>query len=233
MSAAAQARARQLFGYFESGQSAQLFAAFSPQMKKASSSAKVSTMAKEVASQLGREQKMMGENFVPDLLSRQTIYSRFAQFSKSKDPVFTVIAIDPAGLVAMFQFRPAPPPPGNRFVDYKVKTKLELPFRRRMVCVPGRHRESTRTQMRTVMPSATLSIFTVLKNGQAFSGDGTKNEQFYCYGHARRRARRRNRRDGQQHVCRQCSRPLRPNHAHRQPRADLARQPGVLFASAP
>ena len=39
MSSAAQARARQLYGYFESGQSAQLFAAFSPDMKKAGTSA--------------------------------------------------------------------------------------------------------------------------------------------------------------------------------------------------
>jgi Peptidase family M23 len=181
MSLAAKDRARQIFGYFESGQSAQLFAAFSPQMKKNSSSAKVSTMAKEVASQLGREEKLIGDNFAPDLLSRQTIYSRFSQFSKSKDPVFTLIAVDPQGMVATFQFRPAPPPSGNRFADYKVKTKLKLPFTGEWFVYQGgtvayqngdAYRDAERYSL----------IFTVLKNGQAFSGDGSKNEQFYCYG---------------------------------------------------
>ncbi len=181
MSVAAKNRARQIFGYFDSGQSTQLFAAFSPQMKKASSSAKVATMAKELANQLGREEKMIGDNFAPDLLSRQTVYSRFSQFSKSKDPVLTVITVDPQGQVAMLQFRPAPPPPGNRFVDYKVKTKLKLPFAGDWFVYQGgalvyqngdAYRDAERYSL----------IFTVLKNGQPFSGDGSKNEQFYCYG---------------------------------------------------
>src|SRR3974377_2494656 len=113
MSAAAKARARQVFGYFESGQSAQLFAAFSPPMKKASTSAKVTTMAKEVTSKWGSEEKMLGENFAPDLLSKNTVYSRFSQFAKSKQPVFTAIIIDEQGQVALIQPRPIPQAPGN------------------------------------------------------------------------------------------------------------------------
>ena len=181
MSPAAKTRARQLFGYFESGQSTQLFAAFSPQMKKASSSAKVSTMAKEVATQLGREEKMLGENFAPDLLSKNTVYSRFSQFTKSKEPVFTVVVTDEQGQVAMIQPRPVPPAPGNRYSDYKISTKLMLPFTGDWFVYQGgrdiyQNSDAFRDAERYSM------VFTVLKDGRAFSGDGTKNEQFYCYG---------------------------------------------------
>ena len=181
MGAAAKARARQLFGYFESGQSAQLFAAFSPEMKKASSAAKVATMAKEVTVQWGREEKMLGENFAPDLLSKNTVYSRFSQFAKSKELVFTAILLDEQGQVALIQPRPIPPAPGNRFSDYKINTKLVLPFAGDWFVYQGgrdiyQNSDAFRDAERYSM------VFTVLKDGQAFSGDGTKNEQFYCYG---------------------------------------------------
>lgn len=181
MSSAAQARARQLFGYFETGQAAPLFAAFSPDMKKISGSAKVSAMAKGFADQIGHEEKMLGENFAPDLLSRNTVYSRFSRFTKSKDPIFTVIVVNPQGQIAMIQPRPVPPAPGNRYGDYKAQTKLKLPFTGQWFVYQGgrdiyenvnAYRDAERYAM----------DFIVLKDGQPFSGDGTKNEQFYCYG---------------------------------------------------
>ena len=181
MSAAAKSRARQLYGYFESGQSAQLFAAFSQKLKKATSAAKVATMEKEMSTQMGHEEKMLGENFAPDLLSKITVYSRFSQFTKSKEPLFTVVLVDEQGQVAMIQPRPMPPAPGNRYTDYKVKTKLMLPFTGEWFVYQGgreiyQNSDAYRDAERYSM------VFTVLKDGQAFSGDGTKNEQFYCYG---------------------------------------------------
>ena len=181
MGPAAQARARQIYGYLESGQSSQLFAAFSAPMKKNSSSSKVATMAKEMGAKLGREQKMLGENFVPDLTSRNTIYARLAQFTKSKDPIFTVLMVDQQGQLTTMQFRPAPAVPANQYADYKVKTKLALPFDGEWFVYQGgpevyQNSNAYRDAERYAM------IFTVLKEGQPFSGDGTKNEQFYCFG---------------------------------------------------
>ncbi len=181
MSAAAQARARQLFGYFDSGQSTQLFAAYSAAMKKGQSLAGVSTITKELAAQLGHEQKMLGENFAPDLMSQNTVYSRFSQFTKSKDPVYTVIMVDDQGQISVIQPRLAPAAPGNKYDDYKVKTKLALPFNGEWFVYQGgrdiyqnmnAYRDAERYSM----------VFTVLKDGQPYSGDGSKNEQFYCYG---------------------------------------------------
>jgi peptidase M23-like protein len=181
MSAAAKSRARQLFGYVESGQSAALYAAFSPQMKKTSSSSKLTALSKQIGSELGREQKMLGENFVPDMVAADTVYSRYSQFSKSKDPIFTLMVIDQQGQIGLFQFRPSPPPPGNRYVDFKDTTTLRLPFEGDWFVYEGgrdiyqnanAYRDAERYSL----------VFTVLKDGRPFSGDGSKNEQFYCYG---------------------------------------------------
>ncbi len=181
MSASAKSRARQLFGYFETGQSAPLYAAFSPGMKKSSSTAKLATVSKQIGTQWGREEKMIGENFAPDMLSANTVYSRYSQFSKIKDPIFTVMVLNEQGQIEMFQFRPDPPPTGNRYVDYKDTAKLRLPFDgdwfvyqggRFVYQNPNAYRDAERFAM----------TFTVLKDGRPFSGDGSKNEQFYCYG---------------------------------------------------
>src|SRR5215472_13433383 len=182
MSTAAKNRARQLFGYFESGQSAQLYAAFSEQLKKSGgSSAQLTTVSKKIGTEWGREVKMLGENFAPDMLAPITIYSRFSQFAKSKDPIVTMIAINQQGEAATFKFQPAPQPSGNRWVDYKDSTKLRLPFDGDwFVYDGGRDIYQNANAYRDAERYAL--VFTVLKDGRPFSGDGSKNEQFYCYG---------------------------------------------------
>lgn len=181
MSAAARSRARQVFTYFESGQAAPLYAAFSPEMKKAQTLAKVTSTEKGLSSQLGREEKMLGENFAPDLTSKVTVYSRLSQFSRSKEPIFVLIAIDEQSQVATIQFRPAPPVPANRFDDYKDSTRLKLPFSGEWFVLQGGNEVFQNANVYRE-PERFSMVFTVLKDGQAFSGDGTKNEQFYCFG---------------------------------------------------
>ena len=181
MSTAAKNRARQIFEYFESGQSAQLYASFAEQMKKSGSSAQLANLSKKIETEWGREVKMLGENYAPDMLAANTIYSRFSQFAKSKDPIFTIMAINQQGQVALFKFQPVPQPLGNRWVDYKDTTKLRLPFDGDWFVYEGgrdvyqnanAYREAERYAL----------VFTVLKDGRPYSGDGSKNEQFYCYG---------------------------------------------------
>jgi murein DD-endopeptidase MepM/ murein hydrolase activator NlpD len=181
MSAAAKSRVRQLYQLFESGQSTALYAAFSPQMRSKSSAANTAEAAKKIGNEWGREEKMLGENFAPDLMSLNTAYSRYSQFSKSKDPIFSVIVLNEQGQIEAIQFQPAPPAPGNRFSDYKDTTKLRLPFNdewfvyqggRFIYQTPNAYRDSERYAM----------VFTVLKDGRPFSGEGTRNDQFYCYG---------------------------------------------------
>jgi len=178
MSTAAKNRARQLFGYFDSGQWAQLYAAFSGQMKKSSGgSAQLATVSKTI----GTEVKMLGENFAPDMLEPNTVYSRFSQFAKSKDPIYTSLAIDGQGQVASLRFQPAPQPSGHRFVDYKDTAKLRLPFDGDWFVYAGGRDIYQNSNAYSAAERYSL-VFTFLKDGRPYSGDGSKNEDYYCYG---------------------------------------------------
>ena len=150
-------------------------------MKESGSSAELATVSKKIGTEWGREEKLIGENFAPDMLATNTIYSRYSKFSKSKDPVYTVMAIDQQGEIEVFQFHPTPPASGNRYSDYKVTTRLRLPFDGDWFVYDGgrdiyqnsnAYRDAERYSV----------VFTVLKDGRTYSGDGSKNEQFYCYG---------------------------------------------------
>jgi len=181
MSAAAKNRPRQLFGYFESGQSAQLYAAFSGQMRKSGGgSAQLTTVSKKIGTEWGREVKMLGENFTPDLLAPTTVYSRFSQFAKSKDPIYTILAIDRQGQVALLRFQPAPQPSG-RFVDYKDTTKLRLPFDGDWFVYAGGRDIYQNSNAYSEAERYSL-VFTFLKEGRPYSGEGSNNEDYYCYG---------------------------------------------------
>ncbi len=181
MSSAAKARARAVFGYFDKGQASVLYTAFSTEMKKSSSTAKLGALTKQMEIQWGHEEKMLGDNFVPGLLSAATVYSRSSQFSKSKDPILTVLSILPDGQIGQFQFQPVPFPEGSRFSDYQDKTKLRLPFDGDwLVYEGGRDIYQNNRAYRTV--DRYSLVFTLLKDGKPFSGDGSKNEDYFCYG---------------------------------------------------
>jgi hypothetical protein len=181
MSTAAKNRARQLYGYYADGQSAPLFAALAPQMKKGGSATNFANAAKQLLQQLGREEKMLGENFAPDLGAKATVYARYSQFSKAKDPVMTLIAVDDQGQITNMQSRMTPPPPSSSFADYQDKTKLKLPFNDEWFVHQGGTAVYQNTNLYRDAERFAL-IFVPLKDGQAFSGDGTQNEQFYCFG---------------------------------------------------
>jgi hypothetical protein len=71
-------------------------------------SVRLTAVSKKIGSEWGREVKMLGENFAPDMLAPNTNYSRFSQFAKSKDPIYTILAIDQQGQVALLRFQAAP-----------------------------------------------------------------------------------------------------------------------------
>lgn len=131
---------------------------------------------------MGREkQKMLGENFAPDLLSANTVYSRYSQFTKRKEPIFMVMILNEQGQIEMLEPHPDPPPTGNRYSDYTDKTRLKLPFNGDwFVYQGGRFVYENQNAFRDAERYA--MTFTVLKKGHPYSGDGSKNEQFYCYG---------------------------------------------------
>jgi hypothetical protein len=182
MSGAAITRARQLSTDFENGNSATLWAALSPEMKKQYGSAvRLTGAAKEVMAKLGPVKKVTVESTAPNLLHPGTDYACLTEFTKSTVKVLTILGLNEQGEATLFLFRPVPDISEGSTAGYKDVTKFKLPFSDTWFVYQGG---------RSLVQSAHFGgdeeryamDFVPLKNWLPFSGDGSTNEQFYCFG---------------------------------------------------
>ena len=115
------------------------------------------------------------------MLKRATIYSRLSEFSNSKIPVMTIVAINENGDTEGFTVRPAQNPPEGHNAGYKDNAKLKLPFSGQWFVLEGGHGVFYNIYQASEDQGFAMD-FALLKNGSPFEGDGSKNEQFYCFG---------------------------------------------------
>ncbi len=182
MSKAAKQRGEQVFQMFNDGQTGALWAAFGETMKKNyGSEAKFVAQTKGLRERLGTEKKVIDETLVPMLLSVGTVYARLSDFSKVNVEVITNIAIDERGQVDAFQVGPAQTPSLGRFGGYKDKTKLKLPFSGEWLVDQGGRTAYQNQNLMSDDQRFSLD-FVLLKGGRPFSGDGSNNSDYYCFG---------------------------------------------------
>ncbi len=80
-----------------------------------------------------------------------------------------------------FTIRPQNSPPEGHDAGYKDTTKLKLPFSGEWFVFEGGHGVFNNVYQGSDDQRFAMD-FVLLKNGNPFEGDGTKNEQFYCFG---------------------------------------------------
>lgn len=182
MSKQAKQRGQQVFEMFESGQTAALWATFSDGAKKNYGSLeKFAAAAKNLRERLGTEKKMVDENIAPFLLTSGTLYSRLSDFTNAQVHVITTIGINERGQVDALQVGPERIPSQGHFGGYKDVTKLKLPFSAAWFVDQGGR--SVFQNLNFMSEDQRFSIdFLLLKNGRPFSGDGSDNAQYYCFG---------------------------------------------------
>ncbi len=182
MSEQAKRRGEQVFQMFNDGQTAALWATFAEAMKKNyGTEAKFVAQTKGLRERLGTEKKMTDESLLPMLLTPGTLYSRLSDFNKVNVQVITNVAIDEHGFVAAFQVGPAQTPSLGRFGGYKDKTQLKLPFAGEWLVDQGGR--SVFQSQNLMSDDQRFSVdFVLLKNGRPFSGDGSDNSDYYCFG---------------------------------------------------
>ncbi len=182
MSQAAENRARKLFEMFNAGQAAAIWATSPAENKKNAESQRkfVATLA-QWKKRLGAETKVDSETIVPYMLKRATVYTRVSEFANAKVPVATVIAVNENGDTAAFTIRPVQSPPEGPDAGYQDTTKLKLPFSGQWLVLEGGHGIFNNVYQMSEDQQFAID-FALLKNGSPFEGDGTKNEQFYCFG---------------------------------------------------
>jgi hypothetical protein len=181
MSEKAKQRARQLYEYLAHNQPALLYAAFTPDMKKQSPEVKISAISKQMNEKLGIPTQTLDENFLPGVGAPVTIYSKTSAYSKGKQPVMVIIAVNGEGNLTDMQVAPIPQLRNDEYSDYQDSTKLRLPFDGSWVVLQG-----GRTLYDNAFAGSDDNRYTVsfmpLKDGMAYDNDGRKNSDYYCWG---------------------------------------------------
>jgi len=183
MSSQARQRAQQIFQMFEAGQSGAMWATLAEGTKKNyGSEEKLAASTKNLREHLGTETKMADEDFAPSLARPWTLYSRLSDYSKTTNvQVVTNIAINERGQVEIFQVGPERGFYQGRFGGYKDTTKLKLPFAGEWFVYQGGRSAFQNSNFNNDDQRFALD-FAFLKNGRPFSGDGSDNSDYYCFG---------------------------------------------------
>jgi Peptidase family M23 len=182
MSQAAEERARKLFEMFKAGQAGAIWATYPAETRKQSQEERkfVATLA-QLKTKLGPETKVVAENTLPYIMKRVTVYSRLSEFANAKVQLATIVMINENGDTDGFTVRPVPVPPEGHNAGYKDTAKLKLPFSGQWIVYQGGHGVFNNAYQLSEDQQFAID-FVPLKNGSPFEGDGTKNEQFYCFG---------------------------------------------------
>ena len=182
MSPQAKQRGEKAFELFDAGQTAALWASLSEGARKTyGSQEKFAAAIKKLREGLGTESKMVEDNLGPTTRTVGTIYSRLSEFSKAPVRVITKVELNEQGQVDAFLVGPERAPYQGRFGGYKDITKLKLPFSGEWFVEQGGRSVFENAYFASDDQRFSLD-FVPLKNGRTFSGDGTDNSHYYCFG---------------------------------------------------
>jgi len=185
MSKQAKQRGQQVFAMFESGQGGALWAVLSDGTRKNfGSEEKFVALIKSRREALGTEKRMVDENIAPFLLTPGTLYSRLSDFTNTPASVVhvvTTVAINERGQVENFEIVPERIPSQGHFGGYKDVTKLKLPFSGEWFVDQGGRSVFQNLNFMSEDQRFSMDFF-LLKNGRPFSGNGSDNAQYYCFG---------------------------------------------------
>jgi hypothetical protein len=182
LSTQAKQRAEKFFELFNTGQIGALWEAFSEGTKKNyGGEEKFAAQIKKIREGLGTESKMVDETVGPTMRSGGTVYSRLSDFSKAPGQVVTTIGLNEQGRVDTFLVGPERVPYQGRFGGYKAVTNLKLPFSGEWFVEQGGR--SMFLNGYFLNDDQRFSIdFVLVKDGRLFSGDGSDNAQYFCFG---------------------------------------------------
>jgi len=167
---------------FYAGNTSPLWDAFSDELKASMKDpAGLQNAQHTIAENYGKETAVLHESVIllpPHLYS----YTRIVQYEQSEQNYLVQWAFSPDGkTIEGFGIHLEPNPAITNFADYKDKTAINLPVSGAWTVyqgglLVGDNYHSTQINERFAMDIC------MLKDGQLYSGDGTKNEDFYSFG---------------------------------------------------
>ena len=133
----------------------------------------------QVSSDVGTETDVLSE-IVENLPDYRT-YKRRASFSKFSRPIVVSWSFDANDRIAGFFIRPEQDPARSPYLDYDTKAHLRLPFEGEWFVFWG-GRTVDQNYHAAVRNQRFAYDLLVVKNGSSHHGDGTKNDQYFCWG---------------------------------------------------
>jgi len=167
---------------FYAGDTSPLWDAMSDDMKKLlKDPTGLQNFQHQVALQLGKETSVLHESVI--ILPPYTFaYDRIAQFENDEENIVIEWGFSADGTqIAGFQIHPEPNPAPTKFADYKDKTAITLPLAGIWTVYQGGDTVGENYHAASIDQRFAYDICMV-KDGSLFSGDGSKNEDFYGFG---------------------------------------------------
>lgn len=166
--------------WFYDGDVDRLWPRLSPELQQVfESPAGVEAFRQKVRADAGREVATEAESVIPWLGS--TIYTRTARFSRAGAPVAVQWTIDDSGAVRAFTVRPAASPAPSRYLDYRTKTRLRLPFQGRWFVFWGGR--TIAENYHAASPDQRFAYDLLVVSDESTHGPGAdRNEDYYCFG---------------------------------------------------
>jgi murein DD-endopeptidase MepM/ murein hydrolase activator NlpD len=164
---------------FYDGKARDIWLNLSPPMKKVFTEADaILGMRWEINEQNGAETAVIEEHVL--LQGEFILYQRIVMFQKVTTPMMVQWSFDNAGVVVGFFIR-VTAAGESQFLDYKDKTALRLPFKGTWLVLAG-GRSVAQNHHAISVDQRFAADITAIRHGRIFSGDGTRLEQYFCFG---------------------------------------------------
>ncbi len=165
---------------FYAGEDDEIWLRFSSKMKLAMKSKEAWTKMREsLLNQVGKENELVREDSVNNEVNR--LYWRLARFDKVPVPLHLMWTFDPDQSISGFSVKPEQREAESKYLDYRPKTQLRLPFTDEWYVFWG-GRNVLRNYHAAARDQRFAYDFLVVKDGSTHLGDGTSNSDYYCDG---------------------------------------------------
>ncbi|MDN2567745.1 M23 family metallopeptidase [Aquibium sp. A9E412] len=174
------ATGRALTEAFWQGRTGRLWARMNAPMREALGSEQAFGSFRDgAAAELGAEEAVLSERATEE--AGLAIYRRTSRFSGVARPVETQWALDGEGRIAGFFIRPVQSAAPSRFLDYRTKADLRLPFAGRWFVYWGGR--TVADNYHAVDRAQRFAYdFLVMREGRSHDGDGDALADYHCWG---------------------------------------------------
>lgn len=156
-----------------------LWARFAPPLRDLFGSVRgLASFRAQIDADAGQELRVLSENVTPWIGS--DLYARTAEFQRMSR-VIVQWSLEPSGLANALLIEPLQEPAVTKFADYHTRATLRLPFSGDWFVFWG-GRDVVDNVHAVASDQRFASDFVVLQNGKNFTGDGSRNEQYHCFG---------------------------------------------------